>query len=312
MGPVVFTRLEQRRKDALVKRNEDVGIAEEARHVDEQIVMQRVQLVRVLAKPTEVRVALRRAHEGHPARDPAPQRRRLAMGDVHGGPHLQQMDDLPKRAVVVCANLPRFDGPGASHERAARSAAIPRARGSGPRRPPRWRCAASPRAPPSRAPGRTSCRPLPGSPSTPACRRIPCPTGRRRSRSPSARWRDRMNVSIGIGGLADSSRRCTRRRSPSSTSAVLGGMTCTCPAAIRIPSCTSTTLSGEAARSAAVSRLSCDGDRCWMTTTATFASFESARGAASAPRVRPRSRRPRRAAYARRPDGQAMPHPPGR
>ena len=57
------------------ERNEDVGIAEEARHVDEQIVMQRVQLVRVLAKPTEVRVAAACAR-GHPARDPAPQRRR--------------------------------------------------------------------------------------------------------------------------------------------------------------------------------------------------------------------------------------------
>ncbi len=91
--------------------------------------------------------------------------------------------------------------------------------------------------------------------------------------APRAAASDRMNVSIGMGGRADSSRRCSLRWSPSRTSDVFGGITCTRPAATVIPSCTSATSSGEIASRAEESRLSCVGDRCWTMTTARFAFF---------------------------------------
>jgi hypothetical protein len=65
-------RRDERRKDAVVERGEHLGVPEEARDVDEEVVVQRGQLRVVGADALQVLAEPRRAHERGAAGDPPP------------------------------------------------------------------------------------------------------------------------------------------------------------------------------------------------------------------------------------------------
>ena len=192
-GVAAARALEQRREHVRLERGEHLRIAEEARHVDEQVVVQRVQLLRILAERA------------------AGTRRRSARGRAPSGAR------SGAAASWACsARRPRRSAPsggagssGTSCRPRARRGSpsdrtAPRRRARAPRCPRRSppagqdqiddvRLDGAPRHPVvHRGRGVLRVRPAaapPGSPSVRACRPSPCPTGRRRWRPPSARPR---------------------------------------------------------------------------------------------------------------------------
>ena len=100
-GASAFAAAQQRGEDLRVQRSEDLRIAEEARDVDEQVVVEGRQLRRIRPQAAEVLLLRMCAHERDAARDPAPERRRLVARDVHPGPYPQELHHLPERRLLA-------------------------------------------------------------------------------------------------------------------------------------------------------------------------------------------------------------------
>ncbi len=84
--------------DCARQRIENLGIAEEARHIDQQILGQQITFGGILAKEIEieVQVATPDREQGHTSFDTALECPRLILPEIMCGLVLQQVDDLGK------------------------------------------------------------------------------------------------------------------------------------------------------------------------------------------------------------------------
>jgi hypothetical protein len=82
------------REGQLGKRVEGLGIAEEPRHVDEEVLVQRRELFAILPQHPDVGSRLRQAVEGHAADDAAADGGELVLLEIHAADAAQQAEDL--------------------------------------------------------------------------------------------------------------------------------------------------------------------------------------------------------------------------
>ena len=95
------TVLEQPGKNFFLQRLEHLRLAEEARHVDEQVLVERVHLVGRLLEEAHVGRERLDLVQHHPPRDAALERRRLVEGKIHARRRAQQDEDFVQVLVAL-------------------------------------------------------------------------------------------------------------------------------------------------------------------------------------------------------------------
>ncbi len=93
-GPVRRVRPHQLRNDLLLQTFEGLGVAEEPRDVDQQIVGETLEFRRVLSETLEIAAALLDTVQGHAPLDPALQRAVLVQGEIVRRSLAEQFDNL--------------------------------------------------------------------------------------------------------------------------------------------------------------------------------------------------------------------------
>ena len=79
-----------------LERFERIGIAEESRHVDQQILAERGCLRRVLAQVAEIGIHIDQTTQGHPAKQAALDGGHLVVSEIDAAGALQEPEEIPK------------------------------------------------------------------------------------------------------------------------------------------------------------------------------------------------------------------------
>ena len=79
-----------------LERFERIGIAEESRHVDQQILAERGCLRRVLAQVAEIGIHIDQTIQGHPAEQAALDGGHLVVSEIDAAGALQEPEEIPK------------------------------------------------------------------------------------------------------------------------------------------------------------------------------------------------------------------------